>query len=53
MPRRGQAAAERAALEERLRALEERVAEVQSRLNALVFMVVGAAIVQALVQVAR
>jgi len=40
-PRRGSAAAFRAAVEERLRALEREMAEVKGRVNGLIFLIAG------------
>ncbi len=40
-PRRGSAAAFRAAVEERLRALERELAEVKGRVNGLIFLIAG------------
>ena len=45
-PRRGSAAAFRAAVEERLRALEREMAEVKGRVNGLIFLIAGTVVAQ-------
>jgi len=51
-PRRGEAAAFRARVEERLNNLESQQAELKSRINGLLFMIAGTVIAQALLRVA-
>jgi hypothetical protein len=49
-PRQGSAAAFRAAVEERLRALEREMAEVKSRVNGLIFLIAGTVATQVILR---
>jgi uncharacterized protein YceH (UPF0502 family) len=49
--RRGEAAAFRARVEERLRNLESQLAELKGRINGLLFFIAGIVIAQALIRV--
>ncbi len=49
-PRRGSAAAFRAAVEERLRALEREMAEVKGRVNSLMFLIAGTVVAQVILR---
>ena len=49
-PRRGSAAAFRAAVEERLRALEREMAEVKGRVNGLIFLIAGTVVAQVILR---
>jgi len=49
-PREGSAAAFRAAVEERLRALEREMAEVKSRVNGLIFLIAGTVATQVILR---
>jgi hypothetical protein len=50
-PRRGSAAAFRAAVEERLRALEREMAEVKGRVNGLIFLIAGTVAAQIILRI--
>jgi hypothetical protein len=49
-PRQGSAAAFRAAVEERLRALEREMAEVKGRINGLIFLIAGTVATQVILR---
>ena len=49
-PQQGSAAAFRAAVEERLRALEREMAEVKSRINGLIFLIAGTVATQVILR---
>ena len=49
-PRQGSAAAFRAAVEERLRALEREMAEVKGRVNGLIFLIAGTVATQVILR---
>jgi len=49
-PRQGSAAAFRAAVEERLRALEREMAEVKGRVNGLIFLIAGTVAAQVILR---
>jgi hypothetical protein len=49
-PRRGSAAAFRASVEERLRALEREMAEVKGRVNGLIFLIAGTVAAQVILR---
>lgn len=49
-PRRGSAAAFRAGVEERLRALERETAEVKGRINGLIFLIAGTVVAQVIIR---
>ena len=49
-PRQGRAAAFRAAVEERLRALEREMAEVKGRINGLIFLIAGTVATQVILR---
>lgn len=49
-PRRGSAAAFRAGVEERLRALERETAEVKGRINGLIFLIAGTVAAQVILR---
>jgi hypothetical protein len=49
-PREGSAAAFRAAVEERLRALEREMAEVKGRINGLIFLIAGTVATQVILR---
>lgn len=49
-PRRGSAAAFRAAVQERLRALEREMAEVKGRVNGLIFLIAGTVAAQVILR---
>lgn len=49
-PRRGSAAAFRAAVEERLHALERETAEVKGRVNSLMFLIAGTVVAQVILR---
>jgi len=49
-PRQGSAAAFRAAVEERLHALEREMAEVKSRVNGLIFLIAGTVATQVILR---
>ena len=50
-PRRGEAAAFRARVEERLNNLEAQLAELKGRINGLLFMIAGTVVAQTLLRV--
>ena len=50
-PRRGEAAAFRARVEERLNNLESQLAELKGRINGLLFMIAGTVVAQTLMRV--
>jgi hypothetical protein len=50
-PRRGEAAAFRARIEERLRNLESQVEELKARINGLLFFIAGTVVAQMLLRV--
>jgi hypothetical protein len=50
-PRRGEAAAFRARVEERLNNLEAQLAELKGRINGLLFMIAGTVLAQTLLRV--
>ena len=49
-PRQGSAAAFRASVEERLRALEREMAEVKGRINGLIFLIAGTVAAQVILR---
>jgi uncharacterized protein YceH (UPF0502 family) len=50
-PRRGEAAAFRARVEERLNNLESQLAELKNRINGLLFMIAGTVVAQTVLRV--
>jgi len=50
-PRRGEAAAFRARVEERLNNLEDQLGELKGRINGLLFMIAGTVVAQTLLRV--